>query len=51
MDGLHIHVKAESLHSAERDALWKKIVAEAPGYAEYQVKTDREIPVVRLTRV
>jgi hypothetical protein len=26
-------------------------VAEVPGYAAYQEKTDREIPVIRLRRV
>ena len=33
----------------EREAAWRRIVSVAPGFAEYQRKTDREIPVVRLT--
>lgn len=45
-----IKVRGESLHGEERAKLWEKIVAAAPGYGEYQTKTDREIPVVRLTR-
>jgi hypothetical protein len=34
----------------ERAAAWTRIVAEAPQFAGYLEKTDREIPVVRLTR-
>lgn len=43
-------VEAGEVTGAERDALWARIVAEAPGFGEYQTKTDRVIPVVRLTR-
>jgi len=46
-----IKVRGESLHGAEREKVWEKVVAAAPSYAEYQTKTDREIPVIRLTRV
>jgi deazaflavin-dependent oxidoreductase (nitroreductase family) len=42
-------VKAESLQGAEREAALARVAAIAPRYGEYQVKTDREIPVVRLT--
>jgi hypothetical protein len=28
---------------------WKRIVAEASNFGGYETKTDREIPVVRLT--
>ena len=49
LDGHKIPVKPESLKGAEREAAWKRIVTEAPNYGEYQLKTDREIPVVRLT--
>ncbi|MEU3837021.1 nitroreductase/quinone reductase family protein [Streptomyces microflavus] len=31
-----------------RDELFARVVAEAPGYAEYQAATDRELPVVVL---
>ena len=44
-------VRPESLRGAEREEAWERIVALAPGYAGYQEKTDRIIPVVRLTRV
>jgi deazaflavin-dependent oxidoreductase (nitroreductase family) len=35
---------------AERDALYAKMVALMPGFAEYQEKTTRVIPVVTLER-
>jgi deazaflavin-dependent oxidoreductase (nitroreductase family) len=35
---------------AERDALYAKMVALMPGFAEYEAKTERLIPVVTLTR-
>jgi deazaflavin-dependent oxidoreductase (nitroreductase family) len=43
-------VRPASLHGQERANAWKRITGEAPNFAEYQTKTDREIPVVRLTR-
>lgn len=36
--------------ASERDALWAIMVKEWPSYDEYQTKTDREIPVVVLSR-
>jgi deazaflavin-dependent oxidoreductase (nitroreductase family) len=44
-------VLAEELPRAERDELWKRVVAERPGFADYERNTDRLIPLVRLTRV
>jgi deazaflavin-dependent oxidoreductase (nitroreductase family) len=44
-------VAVEELPRAERDAKFAEISAAAPGFAEYQTKTDRVIPVLRLTRV
>jgi len=35
---------------AERDRLWKKITEEMPNFGEYQKKTSRVIPVVRLAK-
>jgi len=49
VDGHKFAVSAESLHGAERERAWKRIVALAPGYGKYGQQTDREIPVVRLT--
>jgi deazaflavin-dependent oxidoreductase (nitroreductase family) len=34
----------------ERDRLWKAIVEQMPNFGEYQKKTSRVIPVVRLAR-
>lgn len=39
---------AEVLEGDERDRAWAWIVERAPGFAEYQTKTDRVIPVVAL---
>jgi deazaflavin-dependent oxidoreductase (nitroreductase family) len=43
-------VDATEISGEERDLLWKQIVAERPGFGEYQQKTDRLIPLLRLTR-
>ncbi|MGW6195405.1 nitroreductase/quinone reductase family protein [Kribbella sp. NPDC055110] len=48
VDGQTIDVRAEQLHGAERDEAWELITTAAPRFAEYQVKTDRELPVIRL---
>ncbi|MGH7665935.1 MAG: nitroreductase/quinone reductase family protein [Candidatus Dormibacteria bacterium] len=44
-----LQVRGESLLGEVRAAALQRIAAIAPRYAEYQKKTDREIPVVRLT--
>jgi len=44
-----VAVRAAELPKPERDAAWVGIVAEAPGFADYEKKTDRLIPVFRLT--
>jgi len=43
-----IPVRAESLHGADRERAWGRVVTLAPGYAKYEHDTDREIPIVRL---
>jgi len=45
------HVRPESLKGEEREAALQRIVTLAPGYGAYREKTDREIPIVRLTAV
>lgn len=50
-EGKLIHVRPQSLSGEERERVWRRIVATAPGFAEYQRKTDRELPVVRLTPI
>jgi len=42
--------RAYTAKGAERDKLWAKANEVWPHYAEYQEKTDREIPVVVLER-
>ena len=44
-------VVAEELPRAERDEKWKTITSVAPGFADYEKKTSRVIPVLALTRV
>ncbi|MGR6914600.1 nitroreductase family deazaflavin-dependent oxidoreductase [[Actinomadura] parvosata] len=43
-------VKAEFVEGEERDRLYARMVAQAPGFAEYEAKTTRRIPVVALYR-
>jgi len=43
-------VTPELLRGDERATAWKRIVREAPQFGGYLEQTDREIPVVRLTR-
>ncbi len=42
---------AHTAQGEERDALWQIMTKIWPAYDEYQTKTDRQIPVVVLTRV
>ena len=42
-------VVAEQLHGTERDAAWRQIIAASQRFADYQKKTDRELPIIRLT--
>src|SRR2546428_6319321 len=44
--GKRVAVRAASLHGAERERAWARVVALAPGYAKYATDTDREIPIV-----
>ena len=41
-------VEAQELDSGERIEAWQDIVAERPGFGDYQTKTTRVIPVLRL---
>lgn len=49
--GRRYKVQPESLPGAERVQAWQRITALSPGYGNYQSKTDREIPVIRLRRI
>ncbi|MBW0017588.1 MAG: nitroreductase family deazaflavin-dependent oxidoreductase [Mycobacterium sp.] len=43
-------VTARELPAEERDELFDKVTAAAPGFAEYQAKTSRVIPLFELER-
>ena len=43
--------RAERVEGEERADLWELSVSTWPTYAEYQKKTDREIPVFKLTPI
>ena len=47
-DGRRIPVRAETLEGQELEAAWARIATDAPEYAAYRSKTDRDIPVLRL---
>ncbi len=47
-DGHKISVTAQELHGSDRDEAWQQITTTAPRFADYQHKTDRELPVIRL---
>ncbi|MBV9790063.1 MAG: nitroreductase family deazaflavin-dependent oxidoreductase [Chloroflexi bacterium] len=46
-----LRVRAEDATGAERERLWAKAVSMYSGYADYQKRTKREIPVVILRQV
>jgi deazaflavin-dependent oxidoreductase (nitroreductase family) len=46
-----MHVRPETLAGAEREAAWARIVSLAPSFGPYPGKTDRQIPVIRLTAI
>ena len=47
--GRRWRVEAETVTGDERDRLWDQAVRSYGGYAGYQARTDRQIPVVRLS--
>jgi deazaflavin-dependent oxidoreductase (nitroreductase family) len=49
LNGNTIPVFAEQLHGAEREVAWRTLTASIPRFASYPGKTDRQIPVIRLT--
>jgi deazaflavin-dependent oxidoreductase (nitroreductase family) len=50
MDGRTWSTTGRIATPAERDELWPRVVKVNPGYAQYQAKTAREIPLVILPR-
>ena len=49
VNGKWINVAAQDAAPDERARLWSGVVARDPSYAEYQLRTSRQIPVVILT--
>lgn len=49
--GSRLRMRARTATSEERDRWWPRVVAAYHGYAEYQSRTQREIPVVFLDPV
>jgi deazaflavin-dependent oxidoreductase (nitroreductase family) len=47
--GTKRRVTVTQLSGAEREAAWEQVVSEAPNFKDYLAKTDRELPVLRLT--
>jgi deazaflavin-dependent oxidoreductase (nitroreductase family) len=45
-----VPVTAVVLTGDERDAAWSRITSSAPGFAEYEKRTTRKIPVVEFRR-
>jgi deazaflavin-dependent oxidoreductase (nitroreductase family) len=43
-----VAVHAHELHGAERDAAFSRFTARAPAFGDYQGRTERTLPVVRL---
>ena len=48
VEGRKVAVTAEQLQGTERAQAWQQITTAAPRFAKYQVKTDRELPIIRL---
>ncbi|GAB3804920.1 nitroreductase family deazaflavin-dependent oxidoreductase [Humibacter antri] len=49
-DDGEVQVHAAALRGEERDAAWQEFTRHNPGFLDYEKKTSRVIPVVRLTR-
>ena len=49
--GHRSRVHAETVAGVERDRLWRQAVGSYGGYAGYQARADRQIPVVRLSPI
>ena len=49
VDGVRHAVEVAQLDGAERADAWRRIVASAPRFGGYEQKTDRSMPVLRLT--
>jgi deazaflavin-dependent oxidoreductase (nitroreductase family) len=50
VDGMRHEVVAEQLEGKARDRAWDQVVRRVPDFATYAEKTDRQIPLLRMTR-
>jgi deazaflavin-dependent oxidoreductase (nitroreductase family) len=51
VSGTKRHVKVEQLEGEMRDRVWALVTQQAPRFEGYLAKTDRQLPVLRLTPV
>jgi deazaflavin-dependent oxidoreductase (nitroreductase family) len=51
VDRSNVPVVAEQLHGGERERAWASITKAVPRFTQYETKTDRLIPIIRLTRL
>jgi deazaflavin-dependent oxidoreductase (nitroreductase family) len=49
VSGARHHVMVEQLSGDDRSSAWQLITTQVPRFAGYETKTDRPIPVLRLT--
>jgi deazaflavin-dependent oxidoreductase (nitroreductase family) len=42
-------VTAQQLDGEERARAWEQVTATSPGFLKYETKTDRQMPIIRLT--
>jgi deazaflavin-dependent oxidoreductase (nitroreductase family) len=47
--GRQLRVTAEQLKEQRREEAWQRIISSQPRYAGYQRKTDRVLPIIRLS--
>ena len=51
LPGETLEARAATIEGAERDRIWNAQKELMPGFAEYEAKTERQIPVIALERV
>jgi len=50
-DGRRTRVEASTLDGEDLDRAWQRFATDAPEYVKYKSKTDRSMPIVRLTEL
>jgi len=50
-DGRRIRVEASTLDGPDLDRAWQRFARDAPEYVQYRAKTDRSIPILRITEI